>query len=415
MTDSLERQAAAGTVDGVSLAELAERHGTPCYLYSARLLREAAAGVQTAIAPLPGAVAAYAVKANGNLALLRMIAEAGLGFDVGSHGELARVSAAIAGLESDLHLCMTGPCKSAADIDAALAAKATIICESPQELARVADAAGSAGSPAAVGVRVNPDVDAATHRHVATGVAGSKFGVDPKTAVEMMHQAASDPWLEAQVLHCHIGSQISSPQPLIDAAAAMIELHGQVARQAPGCAIDLGGGFGIGDAGQRPAQNVLAGLAAWLAANSGAAGIRFRFQPGRSIVARAGLLLARVEYVKDRHILVDAAMNDLLRPALYEARHPIALVGREVVAGGRGDASVAGPVCETADFLARGIDLSAQPGDLLAVCDAGAYGSVMASNYNGRPRPCELLIDGGKASVVRRRETVEDMLAAERQ
>ena len=408
---TLEQQAAAGILDGVALAELAEQHGTPCYVYSARQLRTAAAGVLEAIAALPGAEAAYAVKANGNLALLRIIAEAGLGFDVGSQGELARVAEATAGFKPLPRVCMTGPGKSSSDIAAALAGKiAAIICESPAELARVADAAGSAGRPAGIGVRVNPDVDAATHRHIATGGAGSKFGVDAQTALEMMQQAAADPRLSPQVLHCHIGSQISSPQPLIDAAAVMIELRGRLAGAAGDCRIDLGGGFGIGDARQRPREQVLASLAGWLAAN--APGIGFSFQPGRSIVAQAGLLLTRVEYVKGSHILVDAAMNDLLRPALYEARHPIALVAGKL-AGCDGDMNVAGPVCETADFLARNIDLEAKPGDLLAVCDAGAYGFVMASNYNGRPRPCELVVDDGRVLVARRRETVAQMFAPE--
>ncbi|MCY4324996.1 MAG: diaminopimelate decarboxylase [Betaproteobacteria bacterium] len=409
---SIEQLAAAGEIDGVALAEIAEQHGTPCYVYSARQLRSAASAVQAAIAALPDSQASYAVKANGNLALLRIIAEAGLGFDVGSAGELARVAAATAGLNPKPHLCMTGPCKSAADIAAALGEPAaTIICESPDELTRVAEMAGAAGKTADIGVRVNPDVDAATHRHIATGIAGGKFGVDADTGLAMMEKAGSDPRLRAAVLHCHIGSQIARAQPLIEAAGAMIKLRDRLSGEAGECRIDLGGGFGIGDARQRPSEDVLAALADWLADN--AHGIGFSFQPGRSIVARAGLLLARVEYIKGNHILIDAAMNDLLRPALYEAQHPVAIVGGKL-AGTSGSMNIAGPVCESADFLARDIDLAAKPGDLLAIGDAGAYGFVMASNYNGRPRPCELLIDAGKVAVIRSRETIADLLAADK-
>lgn len=406
---ALEQQACAGSLDDVSLTELAERHGTPCYVYSAREVRAACARVIEAISPLPGAEASYAVKANGNLALLRIIAAAGLGFDVGSRGELARVLQAAPELAA--RTCMTGPCKSVPDIDAAVDAQiAAIVCESPAELERVRQAAQAADRKVRIGVRINPDVDAGTHRHITTGLAQGKFGVGLQTAMQMMQQADDDSNLSAGLLHCHIGSQIASAQPLIAAAEVIIELRNRLTGEAADCAIDLGGGFGIGDAGGRPQQDVLAELAGWLAAH--AAGISFSFQPGRSIVARAGLLLTRVEYVKDNHILVDAAMNDLLRPALYDARHPIAVVGGQL-AGPTGETAVAGPVCETADFLARNISLSARPGDLIAVCDAGAYGFVMASNYNGRLRPCELLIDNGTASVVRRRETIADAIALE--
>lgn len=399
--------AAGGAVGGVDLCALADLHGTPCYVYDAALIREQAAQVRDTCAPL-GAAVHYAVKANGNLAVLRLISNAGLGFDAASAGEIGRVRAAGGDIARTI---FTGPGKTSAEIGCAAAAGlAAIVCESTDELRRVEDYARSLGRTVRIGVRVNPGVMAGAHPHIATGMSNTKFGASAAEAVHMLGIAHSSGHLEPVSVNAHIGSQISASAPYIETARLLFDLADRVQeRCGTRLKIDLGGGFAIGDTADGESPDVLGELTAWLAKNAG--NRQLAFEPGRLLIGRAGVLLARVEYVRRRHIVVDAGMNDLPRPALYNASHPVAKVGGAVA--GKGDMEIVGPVCETADFLARSVDMDAAPGDLLAICNAGAYCFSMSSNYNGRGRACEVIADGGNAELARRRESLADMLAPE--
>lgn len=397
--------------DGVALDDVAATFGTPTYVYSRATLESAAEAFETAFASRPHLVC-FAVKANGNLAILDLLARKGLGFDIVSGGELARVLAA-GGDPSKVVFAGVG--KSEAEIEAALRARVrSINVESAAELERVGEVAARLRVVAPIAVRVNPDVDAKTHPHVTTGLRTNKFGVDAATALELYRRAATHGNLEPVGIACHIGSQLLDLEPFRLAVREVLKIVGSIS--GPGILLehlDLGGGLGIPYRGEVAPS--IEDYAAVLAEELVDRPHTVIVEPGRALVGPAGLLLTRVEYEKATgertFLVVDAAMNDLLRPALYDAHHEVADVAP------RGDArrvDVAGPVCESADTLARDRDLAARAGDLVAVLDAGAYGMVMASNYNARPRAAEVLLDRGTMHLIRERETTEMLFAGER-
>jgi len=396
------------------LDELARRFGTPCYVYSSAAIA-AAYGEFSAALRGRDALVCYSVKANSNLSVLALLAGLGAGFDIVSGGELARVLAA--GGEARKTL-FSGVGKSEGEIAAAL--EKGVYClnlESEAELERVDAIARRLGRRAPVAFRVNPDIDARTHPYISTGLRESKFGVAHADAERLYARAAAMPGIELVGIGCHIGSQLTRAAPFAEAAGRIAALAERLAGRGIGLRhIDIGGGIGIryGD------DDVPEAPSGFLAAALGMlAGRRetLILDPGRSIVGNAGVLLTRVEYVKPgaarNFLVVDAAMNDLLRPALYNAWHEVRTV-REAEQGGETAVyDVVGPVCESGDFLARGRRLSARPGELLAVMSAGAYGMVMSSNYNTRPRAAEVLVSGAETRLVRRRESVESLLALE--
>lgn len=397
--------------DEVALADCAAQFGTPLYVYSAQAITAAFDAYQHALRERPHLIC-YAVKANSNLAVLELLASRGAGFDIVSGGELARVIAAGGDPGKTI---FSGVGKSEEEMREALTAN--IRCfnvESAAELGRLAEVAAQMGRQAPVSIRVNPDVDAQTHPYISTGLRENKFGVDAATALALYRQAAAHPALNPVGIDCHIGSQITDVAPFVEALDHLLALLAQL--RAEGIAIrhlDVGGGLGViyRDETLPSMDDYIQALEHRLGQND----VELILEPGRSIVANAGVLLTQVNYLKpgDTHnfAIVDAAMNDLLRPSLYDAWQAIT-----PVAPSRGKAAVwdiVGPVCETGDFLGKGRHLSLAEGDLLAVESAGAYGFTMASNYNTRPRPAEVLIDGDRAHLVRRRETTSELWAGE--
>jgi len=397
----------------VALEEIARLAGTPCYVYS----RES---IETAYREFAGALGsrqalvAYSVKANSNLAILALLARLGAGFDIVSGGELARVLAA--GGEARKVL-FSGVGKSEREIAEAL--QAGIRClnlESEEEMRRVAQVAATLGRRAPVAFRVNPDVDAGTHPYISTGLRKNKFGVPYEDAPRLYALAAKDRSLEVVGIGCHIGSLMMGSGPFVDAARRIRDLVERLERAGLQMShVDLGGGFGIRYRDEAPAaiREFLDGAQSAFAGRTEALIV----DPGRAVVGNAGLLLTRVEYVKTgkekNFLVVDAAMNDLLRPSLYDAWHDVRPVRERNDQAAAAVYDVVGPVCESADFLAKDRRLAARAGDLLAIMSAGAYGMVMSSNYNSRPRAAEVLVDGSRAHVVRRRETVEQLYAGE--
>ncbi len=399
-------------LEDVALDTLAERFGTPLYVYSRAALESAYRAYAEAFAATPHLIC-YAVKANSSLAILNLFAHLGAGFDIVSGGELARV---IAAGGDPGKVVFSGVGKTSDEMRAAL--EAGILCfnvESVSELHRLNRVAGELGKVAPVSFRVNPDVDPKTHPYISTGLKENKFGVPIADALELYRLAASLPNLRITGVDCHIGSQLTDLSPLADAADRVLALVDRLA--AEGIAldhIDLGGGIGI-----RYRDETLPDLAAYgreLTARFAGRREKLLLEPGRSLVGNAGLLLSRVEYLKpgeDKSFaIVDAAMNDLMRPALYEAYHAIVPVNERVGPTRRYD--VVGPICETGDFLGFARDLAIEEGDLLALLSAGAYGMSMASNYNSRPRAAEILIDKNKIHLIRERETQEFLMAGER-
>ena len=397
----------------VAVAELACRFGTPLYIYSRATLERHWHAFDRALAGRAHRVC-YAVKANSNLAVLDVLARLGSGFDIVSQGELERVLAVGA---DPAGIVFSGVGKRAEEMECAL--RAGIGCfnvESAAELARLESVAGALGLVAPVSVRVNPDVDARTHPYIATGLRTAKFGVAIADAPALYRRAAASPHLRVVGVDCHIGSQLTSVEPFVDALDRVLALCTDLA--AEGITVehlDLGGGLGVRYRDEQPPHP-----SAWAAAINerlGDAPYEIRIEPGRAIAANAGILVTRVEYLKrgpERDFaIVDAAMNDLLRPALYDAWVeivPVAPTAAEAVAA---TYDVVGPVCETGDFLGLQRELQLAPGDLLAVRSAGAYGFVMASNYNTRPRPAEVLVDGERAQLVRAREALADLWRGE--
>ena len=415
-------------VEGVALADIAARFGTPCYVYSRAALTKAYAAYRDALQAngvADRSLICYAVKANSNLAILNLFAGLGAGFDIVSGGELARVFAAGGVAEK---IVFSGVGKSRAEMRAAL--EAGIHCfnvESASELEQLNEVAGSLGRRAPVSLRVNPDVDARTHPYIATGLKTAKFGVAFGDALELYRRAAVLPSIAVTGIDCHIGSQLLDPAPAAEAADKVLALVDQLA--ATGIAlehIDLGGGLGIQYRADEPAPAPADYLAPMLAKLS-ARRERLVFEPGRSLVGNAGLLLTRVEVLKpgeDKHFaVVDAAMNDLMRPALYDAWHDIVPVAGasqgakagagETATGAPMNYEIVGPVCESGDFLGHDRQLALREGDLLAILSAGAYGMSMASNYNTRPRAAEVMVDGDAMHLIRRREDVAELFALE--
>jgi diaminopimelate decarboxylase len=398
--------------DGVPLGEIAERHGTPLYVYSRAAVEEAFLAYDRAFAAVPHRIC-YALKANGSLGILRILAGLGAGADIVSGGEL--LAALRAGFPPE-RIVFSGVGKTDAELELGLRhAIGDFNVESEDEVVRLSAAAARLGRSACVTLRVNPDIDPRSHPYISTGLRENKFGVERGRAVEILRRARSLPGIRVTGVQCHIGSQITDLEPLEQAARELADLSRRL--MAEGFAletVDLGGGLGIDyEGGSVPDPQALAARVLPALADLP---LTLLLEPGRSLVARAGVLLARVTYVKangaKRFVITDAGMNDLLRPSLYGAFHRI----EPVVERGRPSrrVDVVGPVCETGDFLARDRELEdVEPGDLLAVRDAGAYGFAMSSNYNMRPRAAEVLVEAGTFRLIRRRETFEDLVATE--
>ncbi|HSF47662.1 MAG TPA: diaminopimelate decarboxylase [Burkholderiales bacterium] len=398
--------------ESVPLARIAEAFGTPCFVYSRAALVETYARLERALKGRDHLIC-YAVKANSNLAILNLYARLGSGFDVVSGGELARVLAAGGAAHK---IVFSGVGKSAAELKAAL--EAGILCfnvESVSELLRLNRLAGESGKRASIALRVNPDVDPNTHPHIATGLKESKFGIAFKEAEKLYLLTRTLRNLRVVGIACHIGSQILEVRPFIAALEKMLDLVNRLEAQDMKIAqLDLGGGFGIRYRDETPPE--FDQIADAIYAKLGHRSLTLLVEPGRALVGTAGVLLTKVEYLKHtaerKFAVVDAAMNDLMRPALYNAYH-------EVLPVKQGSAkpavyAVVGPVCESADLLADQRTLAITEGHLLAICSAGAYGMSMSSNYNTRPRAAEVIVDGDAFHLIRRRESIEDLLALEK-
>ncbi|PXX96730.1 diaminopimelate decarboxylase [Halomonas sp. LBP4] len=402
--------------EDVPLTRIADEIGTPCYVYSKATLARHFRAYTEALGSHPHLIC-YAVKANSNLAVLGLLARMGAGFDIVSVGELERVL--VAGGDP-ARVVFSGVAKQEAEMARAL--EVGIKCfnvESRPELERLDAVAGRLGKVAPVSLRVNPDVDAGTHPYISTGLKDNKFGIAVDEALAAYELAAGLPNLEVVGLDCHIGSQLTELSPFLDALDRLLVLLERLRERGIEVEhLDLGGGLGVPYHHERPPQPfdyataLLERLARW----EGSERLTLLFEPGRSIAANAGVLLTRVEFLKPgetkNFAIVDAGMNDLIRPALYQAWQAILPVdtrrARDTVTY-----DVVGPVCETGDFLGKERELAIAEGDLLAVRSAGAYGFVMASNYNSRARPAEVMVDGEVAHLVRRRERLEDLWAGE--
>lgn len=400
--------------EGVSLERIAAAVGTPVYVYSWRSVHEQYTRIDTALAGVDHRIC-YAVKANSNLAILARLAKLGAGFDIVSGGELERVLRA--GGDPN-RVVFSGVGKSTADIDFGIKCGIDAFnVESASELARLEARSRLLGGKARVSIRVNPDVDANTHPYIATGLKENKFGVPPAQALDLYRRAWASPDLDVAGIDCHIGSQIADVEPFEGALTALLVLVDALGGE--GIAldhIDIGGGFGVAYRNE-PALDLDA-LGEVLRRTLAERPLQLRVEPGRSLVADAGVLLARVEYLKyapasghRNFAVVDAAMNDLIRPALYQAWHAVEPVVENGGAAKRWD--IVGPICETGDFLALDRELALAEGDLLVVRTAGAYGFAQSSNYNTRPRAAEVLVDDDAFAVVRRRETIGDVLRLE--
>jgi diaminopimelate decarboxylase len=399
--------------EGCDVAALAARFGTPLYIYSRAAITAAYRGYAAALDGRDGLVC-YAMKANSSLAVLDVLNRLGAGFDIVSGGELARVLAA-GGPAS--RVVFSGVGKSEAEIAQALAAD--ILCfnvESAAELARIDAVAGRLGRRARVSLRVNPDVDARTHPYISTGLRDNKFGIDIDSAHGLYREAARCSGIEVVGIDCHIGSQITELAPYLDAAERVLDLVEALAGDGIRLRhIDFGGGLGIRYRDEAPpaASELVQALLQRVDAR-GLGHHTVLFEPGRSLVGGAGILVTRVEYLKHgarNFAIVDAAMNDLLRPTLYDAWMEVVPVQPRAAAVRTYD--IVGPVCESGDWLAHDRELALAAGDQVAVLDAGAYGMTMSSNYNARPRAAEVMVDGNLAHEIRRRETVAELYAAE--
>ena len=393
--------------EDVSLAELAAKFGTPLYVYSRHAIEQAYAGFAQALKNTPHLIC-YAVKANGNLAVLRTLARLGAGFDIVSAGELERVLRAGGDPE---RVVFSGVGKSADEINRAL--RVRIRCfnvESAAELERINTLAVAMQTRAPVALRINPEIQAQTHPHIHTGHATSKFGIHAVTAEQVVRRALELPGIRLIGLACHIGSQITDLAPYAEAWRCIVKLADRYTELGAQLEhVDFGGGLGI-----HYRDETIPGTDKFIAAARNAIGDRkleLLIEPGRALVGAAGVLVTRIEYLKTtphaRLLVIDAGMTELLRPSLYDAWHEV----REVVPGSDPAVyDVVGPVCESADVLARQRRLAVQAGELLAIMDTGAYGASMASNYNSRPRPAEVLVNGDVATLVRRRETLDELM-----
>jgi diaminopimelate decarboxylase len=401
--------------EDVSLASLAERFGTPLYVYSRAALALAWESYRSAAGDRPVLVC-YGMKANSNLAVLKEFARLGAGFDIVSGGELARVLA-VGG--DPAKIVFSGVGKQAWEMRAALEAGVkSFNVESEAELRLLSEVAVAMATRAPVSIRVNPDVDAQTHPYISTGLKENKFGIAIETARDVYRLAAKLPNLDVKGVDCHIGSQLTDVSPYLDALEKLLDLIDALALDGIRIEhLDIGGGLGIrySDETPLPPAALLDRVFARLAARH-LSHLQLVMEPGRSLVGNAGVLLTTVQYLKHAEArnfaIVDAAMNDLLRPALYQAWHGVVPV-RLAASVAAIDYDVVGPVCESADWLAKQRPLAIEQGDVLALESAGAYAMVMASNYNSRPRAAEIMVDGSAFHVVRQRETLDDLLRGE--
>ncbi|MBF0255737.1 MAG: diaminopimelate decarboxylase [Gammaproteobacteria bacterium] len=399
-------------VEEIPLDEIAERFGTPCYVYSRATLERHWHAFDRAFADHPHLIC-YAVKANSNLAVLNVLARLGSGFDIVSIGELERVR--VAGGDP-AKVVFSGVGKRADEMQRAL--ELGIRCfniESEPELELLNQVAAGLGLQAPISIRVNPDVDAQTHPYISTGLRENKFGIDIERAQGVYRRAAELANIRITGIDCHIGSQLTGLAPFVDALERVLELVDRLKQDGIELQhLDLGGGLGVRYVDEQPPEP--ADYASQISRRLLDLPYEILVEPGRAIAGNAGILLTRVEYLKSsehKHFaIVDAAMNDLMRPALYQATQGIIPVDRRKL-GEERVYDVVGPVCETGDFLGKGRRLSLSPGDLLAVRTSGAYGFSMSSNYNSRPRAAEVMVDGSYAHLVRRRETIEDLYALE--
>ncbi len=400
--------------EAVSLRRIAKAFGTPCYVYSRAAIERQWRAFDDAFGGYPHEIC-FAVKANSNLAVLNLLARLGSGFDIVSGGELERVLRA--GGDPG-KVVFSGVGKSEAEIERALAVGIRCLdVESLAELLRVSAVAQRLGRRAPVAMRVNPDIDAGTHPHIATGLKQTKFGIAIGEARQVYRLAGELPGIDVVGVACHIGSQITEIAPFRGALERMLDLIAELATDGIRISnIDMGGGLGVRYRAENPPAPAAYAASIIEVLRERAVDLPVTIEPGRAIVANAGILLTRIEYIKDgqdkRFAIVDAGMNDLIRPALYDAWQDIVpVVERSEEAAAYCD--IVGPVCETADVLGRDRLLAARAGDLLAVRGAGAYGWVMSSNYNSRPRPPEVMVDGDQIHLVRPRETIDELIAPE--
>ncbi|THB71204.1 MAG: diaminopimelate decarboxylase [Gammaproteobacteria bacterium] len=399
-------------LDGVNLNDVANQHDTPCYVYSRSAIEEAWTEYDHAFGSAPHLVC-YAVKANSNIAILNLMAKLGSGFDIVSLGELERVLAAKG---DPAKVIFSGVGKKEVEIKRALEIGIKCInIESEQELYRVKDAAADMGVKAPISLRVNPNVDAKTHPYISTGLKENKFGIDIDEALRIYIDASKMDSIEVTGVDCHIGSQLTDDSPYFDAIDKLIILMDKLKDNGINLHhIDIGGGLGICyDDETPPAKGeYVKRLVAALAEQ----GLEIIVEPGRSIVGNAGYFLTTVEFLKSNEeknfAIVDGAMNDLLRPSLYSAWQRIIPLKDNSQAETK-VYDIVGPVCETGDFLGKERELAIEPGDILAVCSAGAYGFSMSSNYNSRPKVAEIMVDNGTSHQIRQRESITEMFAAE--
>ena len=399
--------------ENTPLADLAAAVGTPAFVYSAASILDNYRAYDEAFTDLPHNVC-YAVKANSSMAILSLLAKAGAGFDIVSGGELYRVLQAGGDASK---IVFSGVGKTPDEVEYALANGIhSFNCESEAELMLIDAMAARRGVKAGFGIRVNPDVDAVTHPYISTGMSEHKFGIAMSEAADVYGRARKLTNLSAEGVSCHIGSQILDPAPILEAVDKVLALAASLRSAGfPIRHVDLGGGLGIAYRSGEKAPEIRDFIAS-LRERLRASGLCVMVEPGRSIVGAAGILLTRVLYRKKNgpkeFVVVDAAMNDLIRPSLYRAHHEIIPLRKNTLPGILAD--VVGPVCETGDFLARDRQMAnVMPGDYLAVCAAGAYGFVLSSNYNSRPRAPEVLVEGSQYRVIRRRETYEDLVRGE--
>jgi diaminopimelate decarboxylase len=405
--------------EDVALSQIAKEFGTPCYVYSKKALTDAFNAYEVACKKPDGQRRArvhYAMKANSNLAILNLFAKLGAGFDIVSAGELARVLAA--GGQAK-HVVFSGVGKSKDEMIAAL--KAGVKCfnvESIPELTRLNDVAASLGVKAPISLRVNPDVDPKTHPYISTGLKGNKFGIAYDQVIETYQAAAKMTSCEIVGIDCHIGSQITEINPYLDALDRVLKLIQSLADlDIVIHHLDIGGGLGISYTDETPpAITDFANTLLTHIEKKGFGHLEVLFEPGRSLVGNAGLLLTTIEYLKPgetkNFCIVDAAMNDLMRPAMYEAYHAIVPVTQSSAPSLNYD--IVGPICESGDWLGRDRQLAVQAGDQLAILSAGAYGFTMSSNYNTRGRAAEVMVDGSQCHLIRERESIDSLFAQER-
>ena len=395
--------------EGVNLSALEEKHGTPSYIYSKKTIEENAKAYVNSFTDTRN-LACFAVKSLSNLSILKIIKDAGCGFDIVSGGELHRVLSIGADPKK---IIFSGVGKTKNEIQQGInSGILSFNVESESELYRIEKIAEGIGSPASISIRINPDIDSGGHDYITTGRKGDKFGIsDTRKVVDLCKHAHQSKNLKIVGLACHIGSQILDLDGFMKSADKIFELADELANFDISLDfLDLGGGLGISYENEVPPSPL--DLISCLEDKFKKRKERLILEPGRSISANAGVLLTKVEYIKDNFLIVDAAMNDLLRPSLYKAHHDVCNV--EDKKDNLKKWTIVGPVCESSDFLAKNASLDVREDDLIAVKNAGAYGFVMASNYNSRPKACEILIDGDQSKIIRKRETLDDLLEKEK-